>query len=72
MTGTDVQTQSLNELKKDIAHLHEVSEDGWVLKWGESPETAFEIVCRKVNKLQVEKLEALLNKGHAKALVELK
>lgn len=72
MTGTDVKTQSLTELQKDIKHLQQVSEDGWVLKWGESSETAFEIVCRKANKLQVEKLEALLSEGHQKALAALK
>jgi len=61
MTETEVK---LGELQKSIAHLAEISEDGWVLKWGDSSQTAFEIVCRKANALQVEKLEALVSEGH--------
>ncbi len=69
MTETEVK---LDELQQSIEHLSAISQDGWVLKWGESPQTAFEIVCRKANALQVERLESLINDGHRKALVDLK
>jgi hypothetical protein len=69
MTETEVK---LWELQKNIAHLAEISEEGWVLKWGDSPQNAFEIVCRKASALQVEKLEAALNEGHLKAISSLK
>jgi hypothetical protein len=64
MTETEVK---LGELQKSIAHLTHVSQDGWVLQWGETPQTAFEIVCRGANALQVEKLESLINDGHLQA-----
>lgn len=69
MTETEVK---LGELQKSIAHLTGISEDGWVLSWGNSPETAFELVCRKVNALQVEKLESIVTEGHRKAIAQLK
>jgi len=69
MTETEV---NIGQLQKNIAHLAEISEEGWILKWGDSPQTEFKIVCRKANALQVEKLEALLTDGHRKALTNLK
>ncbi len=69
MTETEVK---LWQLQKNIAHLAEISDEGWVLKWGDSPQTAFEIVCRKASVMQVEKLEAALNEGHLKAVTSLK
>ena len=69
MTETEV---NIGQLQKSIAHLSEISEEGWTLKWGDSPQTEFQIVCRGANVLQVEKLEALLNDGHRKALSGLK
>lgn len=69
MTETEVK---LSQLQKSIAHLAGISEDGWVMKWGDSPETVFEIVCRKANALQVEKLDNLLTEGHRKAATILK
>lgn len=69
MTETEVK---LWQLQKSIAHLTEISEEGWILKWGDSPQTAFEVVCRKASVLQVEKLEAALNEGHRKAVAALK
>lgn len=69
MTETEV---NVGQLQKTIAHLAEVSAEGWVLKWGDSPQTAFEIVCRKANALQVEKLESVLSDGHRKAVASLK
>jgi len=69
MTETEVK---LWELQKNIAHLSDISDEGWVLKWGDSPQTAFEIVCRKASAMQVEKLEAALNEGHRKAVASLK
>ena len=71
MTETEVQTESLGELQKELVHLKGVSEDGWVLQWGDSPKTTFEVVARGVNKLQVEKLEALITKAHAQAETNL-
>ncbi len=64
MTETEV---TLNQLQKNIAHLAEFSDDGWVLKWGDSPQTAFEIVCRKASAMQVQKLESTLDSGYQKA-----
>lgn len=64
MTETEVK---LNQLQKNIAHLAEFSDDGWVLKWGDSPQTAFEIVCRKASAIQVQKLESVLDSGYQKA-----
>lgn len=69
MTETEVK---LGELQKSIPHLAAISQDGWVLQWGDSPETAFEIVCRKANALQVEKLEARISEGYGKAVAQLK
>lgn len=69
MTETEVK---LFQLQKNIAHLSEISDEGWVLKWGDSPQTAFEIVCRKASAMQVEKLESVLNEGHLKAIASLK
>lgn len=69
MTETEVK---LSELQQNIAHLADISEQGWVLKWEDAPEAAFEIVCRKANALQVEKLESLVSDGYRKALVSLK
>lgn len=69
MTETEVQ---VSQLQKSIAHLTEISAEGWVLKWGDSPETAFELVCRKTNALQVGKLETLVSEGHRKAVMGVK
>jgi hypothetical protein len=66
MTETEVK---LSELQKQIAHLAEITQEGWVLKWGDTPQSAFEIVCRKANALQVEKLDFLVSAGHEKALI---
>lgn len=65
MTETELK---LNELQKSIAHLTAVTQEGWVLKWGDSPQNAFEIVCRKANALQVERLDSLISAGHQKAI----
>jgi hypothetical protein len=65
MTETEVK---LSQLQQSIAHLTAVSEEGWVLQWGNCPQTQFEVVCRKANALQVERLEAVLNDGYSKAL----
>lgn len=65
MTETEVK---IGQLQKNIAHLAEISEQGWVLKWGDSPQTSFEIVCRKASAMQVEKLEVAISEGHQKAL----
>lgn len=64
MTETEVK---LSQLQKTIAHLAELSDDGWVLKWGDTPQTAFEIVCRKASVAQIQKLEATLDSGYQKA-----
>ena len=69
MTETELH---LGELQKSIAHVADVSEDGWLMKWGDSPQNAFEIVYRKANALQVQKLEPLVSEGHRKAVLELK
>jgi len=69
MTETEVK---VSQLQKNIAHLTEISAEGWVLKWGDSPQTSFEIVCRKANALQVGKLETLLSEGHRKAVMGFK
>jgi hypothetical protein len=69
MTETEVK---LNELQQSITHLTGISEDGWVLKWGESPETSFELVCRKANALQVENIDNLISRAHQKAVTGLK
>lgn len=65
MTETEVK---LSQLQQNIAHLTAVSEEGWVLQWGNSPQTSFEVVCRRTNALQVEQLEAVLNDGYRKAI----
>jgi len=65
MTETEVK---LSQLQQSISHLTAVSEEGWVLQWGNSPQTAFEVVCRKANAMQVEQLETVLNDGYRKAL----
>lgn len=65
MTETEVK---LNELQKNIVHLAAVTQEGWTLKWGDSPQSAFEIVCRKVNAMQVEKLDSLISAGHRQAV----
>lgn len=69
MTETEVK---LGQLQQNIAHLTGISEDGWILQWGETPQTAFEIVCRKANVLQVEKLESLVSDGYRQAVATLK
>jgi hypothetical protein len=65
MTETEV---NIGQLQKNIAHLAGISEEGWILQWGNSPQTEFKVVCRKANALQIEKLEAILSDGHRKAL----
>ena len=65
MTETEVK---LSQLQQNITHLTAVSEEGWVLKWGNTPQTLFEIVCRKANALQVEQLEAVLNEGYSQVI----
>ena len=65
MTETEVK---LSQLQQNIAHLTAVSEEGWVLQWGNTPQTSFEIVCRKANAIQVGQLEAVLNEGYSKAI----
>ena len=65
MTETEVK---LSELQKNIVHLVAVTQEGWTLKWGDTPQNVFEIVCRKANTLQVEKLDSLISAGHQKAL----
>lgn len=69
MTETELR---LSEMQKVVGHLTDVSEQGWQLSWGETPDTVFEIVCRKANALQVEKLDNLVTEGHRKALTLLK
>lgn len=69
MTETEVK---LSQLQQEIAHLTHVSDEGWILQWGENSGTPFEIVCRKANVLQVANLEALLNDGYRKAVYQLK
>lgn len=69
MTETEV---NIGQLQKHIAHLAEISDEGWVLKWGDTPQTEFKIVCRKANALQVEKLETLVSDGHRNAVANLK
>lgn len=69
MTETQV---DIAQLQKNIAHLAEVTSEKWVLKWGDTPQTAFEIVCRNTSVMQIEKLESLLTEGHLKALATLK
>lgn len=64
MTETELR---LNELQKSIAHLTGISEQGWVMEWGETPETAFQIICRGANAMQVEKLETIVSEAHRKA-----
>ena len=66
MTETEVK---LSELQQKLAHLTAVSEEGWLLQWGNTPQTAFEIVCRKANAVQVERLEAVINEGYQKTLL---
>lgn len=66
MTETELR---LNELRKSIAHLTDISEQGWVMQWGETPETVFQIICRGANAMQVEKLEAIVSEAHRKAVV---
>lgn len=65
MTETEVK---LSQLQQNITHLTAVSEEGWVLKWGNTPQTLFEIVCRKANALQVEQLESVLDEGYIQVL----
>lgn len=62
MTETELQ---LCQLQQNIRHLTEISESGWVLKWGDSSENCFEVVCRKANAIQIQKLEMVLNQGYA-------
>jgi hypothetical protein len=69
MTETELK---LSELQKHIGHLAAVTQDGWVLKWGDTPQSAFEIVCRKANAMQVEKLDSLISEGYQKALIKNK
>ncbi|MBY0403891.1 MAG: hypothetical protein K2X66_08325 [Cyanobacteria bacterium] len=68
MTGTDVK---FSELQKGITHLKEISEEGWVLQWGESPETTFELICKGTSTAQVEGLDKLLTKAHQEAIEKL-
>lgn len=65
MTETKVK---FSELQQSIAHLTDVTEAGWVLKWGDTPETSLELVCRKANTLQMQRLDALVSEGHRRAL----
>lgn len=65
MTETDVK---FSELRKGIQHLSEISEEGWVLKWGETPETHFELICKKTSARQVENIDKLLTQAHQEAL----
>jgi hypothetical protein len=68
MTETDVK---LSELRKGIHHLTHVNQDGWVLNWGDAPETRFELVCRKASAEQVENIDKLLSKAYQEALQKL-
>lgn len=65
MTETDVK---ISELRKGITHLKEVSEEGWVLQWGESAATQFELICKGTSAAQVENLDRLLTRAHDEAL----
>ncbi|HEY9744629.1 MAG TPA: hypothetical protein V6C99_00260 [Oculatellaceae cyanobacterium] len=67
MTETEVR---LSELRNQITHLSEITQEGWVLKWGESPQSAFEIICRNATPRQMEKLDAIVSEGYRKALVK--
>jgi len=69
MTRTGI---DLNRLQQEIPHLAQVSEDGWLLKWGDSSNTAFEIVCRKANAMQVKNLDDLISRAMPTALETLK
>ena len=69
MTQTEVQLRTLQER---IAHLAQVSEQGWLLQWGDSADTLFEVECKEANALQIEKLDALLTRAHDQALAVLR
>lgn len=72
MTESEVKAEvTIDELQKNIAHLSAVTQEGWILKWGDTPQSAFEIICRKANALQVEKLDSLISSGHQKALTQV-
>ncbi len=68
MTQTEV---NLCELQNEITHLTEISEQGWVLRWGDTPETRFEVVCKKANALRVKEIDHLLTRAHEQALKQL-
>jgi hypothetical protein len=57
-----------SQLPQSTTHDAALSEQGWVLKWGETDRTVFEVVCRTENALQVAQLKALLSDGHRKAV----
>ena len=60
-----------SQRQPSIAHVATLSEEGWVLKWGDSDQTIFEVVCRTENTTQVAQLETLLSDGHYKAIAQL-
>lgn len=68
MTETKVK---LGELQQSIAHLAEISEEGWVLKWADPSGKTFELVCKEANALQVQKIDALVSEAFPKALAQL-
>lgn len=68
MTKTEV---SLRELQNEITHLTGISEQGWILRWGDTPETCFEVVCKKANALRVKEIDRLLTRAHETKLKQL-
>lgn len=65
MTQTDV---NLGELQKEITNLSGVSENGWVLQWGDAGNPAFEIVCRQANAMQVKNINDRVSAAYEEAL----
>ncbi len=65
MTETRVESKHLS---LQIPHLKELSEQGWLLSWGDSKESTFQLLCQGMNLSDVARLEAHMSAAYEKAL----
>ncbi|MDX2085116.1 MAG: hypothetical protein SFZ03_06990 [Candidatus Melainabacteria bacterium] len=64
MTQTKI---TLAELQQNIAHLSDVSDEGYVLSWGHSSGVPFELVCKSDNTDQMARLDVLVSHAYEQA-----
>ena len=67
---TSIQT-NLGELKQQLPHLKEVTDEGWVLSWGDENSPVFEIICPSNTISTLSAVDKRLSEAYEKAKLVL-